>query len=432
MTSPFPEPDAGRWRRVEEICDAALKLSESERDAYLADACGSDRELRREVEALLAHEHTADGFLSAAQNAAAVQALSEPGRDLSGSRLGDYEILNKLGEGGMGIVYRAHDHRLDRDVALKLVTRQSGTDNFARLRNEARAAARLNHPNICTVFEATVSDGVACIAMELVDGAPLNASIPSGGWPSNRVCTVGRQIADALAHAHAHGVTHRDLKSSNVMIGPEGGAKVIDFGIAYRVMRPVDQTETERSLPSGLAGTLSYLAPELLNGGAPTAQSDLWSLGIVLYEMAAGHVPFAGNGAPELAAAILRDRPAALPAGIAPELSRVIEQCLAKNPADRQASAAAVATALEMPVDAVGDRKRSLAAPVLAAAIAVASVPSSDLIWQSTTGNHSTRRRRIRGVVVRREDAGVHGVGNGTPRRSLGHLGNAAFGGHTA
>lgn len=346
---PPPDPAAARWRRVEEICDTALRLSESERDAYLASACGHDDELRREVEALLSHEQTAKGFLSAAPEAAvAMRALSEPGRDLAGSRLGDYEILTKLGEGGMGIVYRARDHRLDRDVALKVVTRQSGADDFTRLRSEARAAARLNHANICTVFEVAVTDGVACIAMEWIEGTPLSAAIPRGGWPIDRVCRTGRQIAEALEHAHANGITHRDLKSSNVMIRRDGHVKVIDFGIAERAVRSVDLTETQPAIAQGLMGTLSYLAPELLKGAQPDARSDLWSLGVVLFEMTTGRLPFDGSGAPDLAAAILRDAPPSLPRTVTPVLARVIERCLAKNPSDRPGGAAEVALALNV------------------------------------------------------------------------------------
>ena len=370
---PPPDPVAARWRRVEEICDAALGLSGSEREACLVAACGGDPTLRREVESLLAHEQSANGFLSVPERSAAAWVLAEQGRDLTGTRLGAYEIVAKLGEGGMGVVYRARDSRLDRDVALKLVTHRTSGDDFARLRGEARAAARLNHPNICTVFEVAIADGVAGIAMEWVEGATLSAAIPNGGWPSDRVCRVGRQIADALAHAHANGVTHRDLKSSNVMIRPEGRVKVIDFGIADRVVRPIDQTETERPMWSGLAGTLSYLAPELLNGAPPDARSDLWSLGVLLYEMAAGRLPFVGSGAPKLAAAILRDPPPRLPSSVTPELSKVIDQCLAKEPSDRPASAAEVAAALEKhgarPVDV---RKRSMGTPALAGALALA------------------------------------------------------------
>ena len=390
MTAQPPDPAAARWRRVEEICDTALRLSESERNAYLASACGEDDELRREVEALLSHERTANGFLSAAPEAAvAMRALSEARRDLTGSRLGDYEIVAKLGEGGMGVVYRARDHRLDRDVALKVVTRQNGADEFARLRSEARAAARLNHANICTVFEVAVTDGVACIAMEWIEGTPLSAAIPKGGWPADRVCRAGRQIAEALEHAHAHGITHRDLKSSNVMIRRDGNVKVIDFGIADRAVRPVDLTETQPPMARGMIGTLSYLAPELLKGDQPDARSDLWSLGVVLFEMTTGRLPFDGSSAPNIAAAILRDPPPPLPRAVAPGLSRVIERCLAKDPRERPAGAAEVALALNVANPGAdvreGRRPNRIWAAGLAATVALAV--AAYMWWpQNSTG----------------------------------------------
>jgi serine/threonine protein kinase/Tol biopolymer transport system component len=375
--------DANRRRRVDEICDAALQFDGPERAAYIASECDGDAPLRAEVESLLAHEQAASGFLSVPQVFDAVRALAQHDRDLTGTRIGPYEVVAKLGEGGMGVVYRAHDTRLDRDVALKLVTHNDTAGGFARLRREARAAARLNHPNVCTVYEVAVAKDAACIAMEWIDGAPLSAAIPNNGWSANQVCAIGRQIAEALAHAHANGVTHRDLKSANVMLRSDGRVKVIDFGIADRALRPTDQTETHAALAPGLAGTLSYLAPELLKGSTPDARSDLWSLGVLLFEMATGRLPFAGSGAPRLAAAILRDPPPALPSSLTTALSTVIEQCLAKEPSDRPASAAAVAAVLE---DAeqphLNVRRRSLGTPALAAALAIAAIAvGTYLLW---------------------------------------------------
>ena len=363
--------DAGRWRRIEEICDAALGLHGPARIDYLESACAGDGVLRGEVDALLAHEQTANGFLSLPHVLDALRTQSTPGQDLKGTRLGPYTILDKLGEGGMGVVYRAHDTRLDRDVALKLVTHGDSSRDFARLRSEARAAGRLNHPNVCTVYEVAVTEGVACIAMEWIDGVPLNAAIPSSGWDAGRVCAIGHQVAAALSHAHGHGVTHRDLKSANVMLLPDGRVKVIDFGIADRITRATDQTQTHYELTPGMAGTLPYMAPEQLAGAAPSSRSDLWSLGVLLFEMTTGRRPFSGAAA-TVAAAIMRDPYPPLPAAVPQQLSKAIEQCLAKEPSQRPANALAVVTLLEKPPQI--KTRRRFQATALAGALAIATI----------------------------------------------------------
>jgi serine/threonine protein kinase/Tol biopolymer transport system component len=379
-----PPSDRERWNRIEEICDGAMKRPPAERSAYLADACRGDDALRREVEALLAHEATAERFLAAAPGAVAASVLSGTRASLVGTTLGEYEITARLGEGGMGVVYRARDTRLDRDVALKLVAdRHVTADGGARrLRHEARAAARLNHPNICTVHEVATIDGATCIAMELIEGTSLRSALASGPLPPDRVMRIGQQVADALEHAHTHGVVHRDLKSANVMLRPDDRVKVIDFGIAERRVRPGDETETARSRTTdGFMGTLAYAAPELLQGSPPDAASDIWSLGVVLYEMAAGRLPFDGRTESDLAAAILRDPWRPLPAATPPALARIIERCLARLPHARQARAGEVASALEVasgaqPTRATVTRRRLAAVALTAAAVLAIAVPA--------------------------------------------------------
>src|SRR5262245_2249998 len=268
---------------------------------------------------------------------------------MDGGRLARYRILSRLGAGGMGEVYRARDEQLDRDVAVKVLPSSSFDDPTARARlvREAKSAAALNHPNICTVFEVGEADGRAYIAMELIEGQTLSAMLADGALPSDRVVHLGRQLADALTHAHDRGVVHRDLKSNNVIVTPEGRVKVLDFGLAKRAA-DMDLTAAITEMHASLTqagtavGTLPYMSPEQLRGGPVQISSDIWALGVVFYEMAAGTRPFSGQTPFELSAAILNDDPAPLPPGIPVPLRSTIERCLTKDPAGRFASAASV------------------------------------------------------------------------------------------
>ncbi len=270
-----------------------------------------------------------------------------------GQQLGHYRILEKIGAGGMGEVYRAHDEQLDRDVALKVLPAHTLTDETARARllREARAAAALNHPHICTIHEVGEAGGQAYIAMELVEGKPLSALVPGQGLPVETVLRFGSQIADALAHAHERRIVHRDLKSANVVITPEGRAKVLDFGLAKRLSGEELTEATTKSVASltqagALIGTVPYMAPEQLRGQPADARSDVWALGVVLYEMVAGARPFQGQTSFELSSAILNQVPPPLPA-VPAELKAVIERCLAKEPAQRYQQGSEVRAALE-------------------------------------------------------------------------------------
>ena len=199
-----------------------------------------------------------------------------------GTKIGPYLIQAPLGEGGMGAVYQAHDPTLQRTVAIKVLAKQD-EDASARLLQEARAASALNHPHICTIHEVGEHEGQAFIVMEHVEGKPLSALIPADGLPPESVIRYGTQIADALAHAHERGIVHRDLKSANVVITPEGRAKVLDFGLAARMPQADAEavTKTQEAIPHAgmLVGTLAYMAPEVLRGEAATARSDIWALG---------------------------------------------------------------------------------------------------------------------------------------------------------
>ena len=270
-----------------------------------------------------------------------------------GQVLGHYRILEKIGAGGMGEVYRARDDFLRRDVAIKMLHLGLLDDPRAKekLLREARSSSALNDPHICTIYEVGESDGKAFIAMELVEGRPLNSLIPAKGLPVKLVVRYGRQIAAALAHAHDHGVVHRDIKTSNVVIAPSGSLKVLDFGLAvqHRGSNLEDVTRTQDSTAplDSLTGTLPYMAPEILRGCEATERTDIWALGVVLYEMVAGKRPFQGRAASELVSAILRDSPTALPPSAPGVLQRIIERCLEKETGHRYQRASEVGAALD-------------------------------------------------------------------------------------
>ncbi len=286
--------------------------------------------------------------------------------------LGHYRVLAKLGEGGMGVVYRAHDERLDRDVALKVLPAGALSDATARTRllQEARLASQLNHPHICTIFdvaEEAPSAGpgqpvspppVLFIAMELVEGHSLNERLAAGGLPPDEVMRYGLQVADAVAYAHARGVVHRDLKCANVVITPEGRAKVLDFGLARRLaeqdLEGVTHSLVSLTAPNAVVGTLAYMAPEQLRGQQADARSDVWALGVMLHEMAAGERPFHGRTSFELSSAILSEAPQPLPGRVPPALRAVIAKCLAREPGARYRTAGELRAALEAALAAPG------------------------------------------------------------------------------
>jgi len=277
----------------------------------------------------------------------------------AGDELNHYRIESALGAGGMGEVYLARDTRLDRDVALKVLPDALIADPTARARlvREAKTASALNHPNICHIYEVGESSGHSYIAMEHVEGCPLSQSIPADGLPLETTLRYAGQLAEALAHAHDRSVLHRDLKSSNVMVTPEGRVKVLDFGLAKRTSSGAGEaTRAADSVTQAgsVAGTLLYLAPEVLRGQAADARSDLWALGVILYEMATGKLPFSGRTGFEASAAIMREPPQALPAHVPAGLRSVIARCLAKEAAQRYQRASELRAALEAISSATG------------------------------------------------------------------------------
>ena len=283
-----------------------------------------------------------------------------------GRTLGHYRILEQIGAGGMGVVYRAHDERLERDVALKVLPPGMLADDSARkrFRKEALALSRLNHPNIATVFDFDSEEGIDFLVTELVSGLTLDEKIAAGPLPEREVIHIGAQMADGLGTAHREGVIHRDLKPANLRLTPEGRLKILDFGLAKRV-DPVDQGTVTESMaePGGVAGTLAYMAPEQLKGEKVDTRADLWAAGVVLYEMATGRRPFDGKTSAALADETLHaptPSPQALQPKLSSRLSDVILKCLEKDAENRYQSAK------ELLVDL-----RRLAMPTMAATAAV-------------------------------------------------------------
>ena len=262
-----------------------------------------------------------------------------------GKSISHYRVTAKLGAGGMGEVYRAHDERLDRDVALKVLPAGLLADESARkrFRKEALMLSKLNHPNIATVHDFDTEDGVDFLVMEYVAGTTLAEKLAGRALPEKEVARLGTQMAAALEEAHERGVIHRDLKPSNVMVTPKGQTKVLDFGLA-KLVRPVSETAVTESLTEApaAAGTFPYMAPEQLRGKTVDARTDLHALGVLLYEMATGQRPFPEARGPRLIDAILNTAPVP-PSRFQPrlstELERIILKCLEKDPENRYQSA---------------------------------------------------------------------------------------------
>jgi eukaryotic-like serine/threonine-protein kinase len=274
-----------------------------------------------------------------------------------GTKLGPYEIVSLLGSGGMGDVYRARDPRLGRDVAIKILPSAyaSDPDRLRRFEHEARAAAALNHPNIVTVYSVEKSDGVVFLTMEVIEGRSLASAIPKNGFSVNELLTIVIPLVDAVAAAHEKGITHRDLKPANIMIGPGGRIKVLDFGLAKLIDPTLGTAAT--TMPASpstaegrIVGTVAYMSPEQAAGKAIDSRTDLFSLGVILYEMATGLKPFKGNNSVSILSSILKDTPTSvtdLNHALPSELGRITRRCLVKDPARRYQTAADLRNELE-------------------------------------------------------------------------------------
>lgn len=337
-----------RWQQLEPLYHAALERESGARAAFLDEACAGDAELRREVESLLAYEQRTAHFLTSPPDAVAAEMLAAEQRPSPlGKSQGHYQILSLLGKGGMGEVYQARDKRLDRTVALKILPAQVAVDRerMQRFVREAKAASALTHPHVATIYEIGAADGASFIAMEYVEGQSLAAKINGHPLTVKEIVEFGSQIADALDEAHRKGITHRDIKPANVMLTQREQVKVLDFGLA-KIARPqsIDsQASTLAKTQSGVVmGTVPYMSPEQALGREVDHRSDLFSLGVVLYEMATGRLPFAGASTSETLDLILHAQPEAMARfnyDVPAELERIVRKCLEKERERRYQSA---------------------------------------------------------------------------------------------
>ena len=414
--------DTPSWHRVKEILEAALARPPAERAGCVETMCGDDASLRQEVESLLAATEQAGDFIErpALQSLSATAAFSN-GRipDLSGraldpgESLGPYTILEFIGAGGMGEVYRARDSNLNRDVALKVrpATVALDEDRFTRFTREAQILATLNHPNISAIYGLESSGGVQALVLELVEGPTLASRIARGRVPISEALTIARQIADGLEAAHQRGIIHRDLKPANVKLRPDGTVKILDFGLA-KALDAVDagSVTSNEALATSITvshvglifGTAAYMSPEQARGDVVDKRADIWAFGCVLFEMLTGVVPFGGDRVADVLEHIITSEPDvnALPADTPTRLRICVQRCLHKDVRQRFHDIADVRLALEGAFDAAaGDarpRGRSrLAYAGWGAAAVVAIAAGSGIVPSVNRSRQDTAETRL-------------------------------------
>jgi serine/threonine protein kinase/dienelactone hydrolase len=349
--------DPERWKQIDRIVQQALSQPPASVKSFLEEACAGDQKLRDEIDALLRNDSGNGDFMKTpaavfparplAEDRAAEQACT-----LTGRTIAHYEVMEKLGEGGMGVVYKALDTRLNRAVSLKVLPsyRVADPERKQRFVKEARAASALNHPNIVTVYDINQAEGVDFIAMEYVAGKTLDRHIPQKGMQIGKVLEVGIKIAEALTAAHAAGIIHRDLKPSNVMVSDSGQVKILDFGLAKLIEKtelnaeekpPADTRESSLRTDEGMIlGTIGYMSPEQVRGLPVNHRTDIFSFGVVLYEMITRERPFTGSTPMAVADAILHAQPRDFGDSLVPgKLKAIIRKLLEKDPANRYGSA---------------------------------------------------------------------------------------------
>ena len=333
-----------RWQQLKQIFQSALERNPAERSAFLSQACAGDPALRSEVESLISSHDQAGDSIEAMAVEAATEMLAND-RVILGKQIGHYQVLNRIGRGGMGEVFLARDTSLGRKVALKLLRAEftGHEDRLRRFRQEARAASALNHPNILTIHEIGQDDTLHFMATEYVEGETLRQQISRARMALGQTLDVAVQVASALSAAHQAGIFHRDIKPENVMLRTDGYVKVLDFGLAKltepkaidTAVATLPKVETE---PGLVMGTVSYMSPEQARGLPVDARTDIWSLGVMIYEMAAGRQPFEGETASDVISLILQKEPLPL-AHFSPELpaelQRIVRKALRKDKEER-------------------------------------------------------------------------------------------------
>jgi serine/threonine protein kinase/Tol biopolymer transport system component len=329
----------------------------ADRELFLTTACGNDTELRSELDSLLNEVGHADPFLSEATFTLGTELLRHDSESLVGQTLGSYTLVRRLGHGGMGEVYLAHDERLGRKVALKLLPRLivENEERARRFKHEARAASAISHPNVASVYEISEAQGMLFIAMEFVDGPTLRDRLTQENLTAVEAVDLTLQVAAGIAAAHAQGIIHRDIKPENIMIRRDGLVKVVDFGLAKLTERPPAATGSSEAHfsprithafhtePGLLLGTATYMSPEQARGQQVDARTDIWSLGVVLYEMLAGKPPFHGATTSDVIAEILKSEPPLLSQGLdgfPRSATQLIRRALGKDQNDRYATTA--------------------------------------------------------------------------------------------
>jgi predicted Ser/Thr protein kinase len=342
---------AERWDQIKRICSEALERDAAGREEFLEEACAGDLPLRKEVESLLAQQSAADDFIESPAIEAAARALAgdlaqEPAPEFAGRLLLHYRREEKIGEGGMGVVYRALDTRLDREVAIKLLAPDLAGDRKFRERfdREAKVISRLDHPNICALHDVGEHEGVHFLVMQYLDGKTLAERLKRGPLPLDRALRHAIEIAEALDTAHRHGIVHRDLKPGNIML-TKTGAKLLDFGLAKT--SPAAGAAGASILPAADApitvegtvlGTIQYMAPEQLKGAEADARTDIFAFGAVLYEMLTGKRAFEGTSQASVITAVMSSEPPPVSSRLPmtpPALDQLVRHCLAKDPDDR-------------------------------------------------------------------------------------------------
>src|ERR1700674_472797 len=345
-----------RWQNCAEIFNAAVERPHNARAAWLEQSCHGDQALRRKVELLLKYHDQSPDFIDSPAFVIAPELLIPDPRAQIGQHVGRYRIDAVLGVGGMGVVYLACDERLGRKIGLKLLPESWVAEEarWERLKHEARTASALNHPNIVTIHEFGEVDSIHYIATEFVEGTTLRERMTTGPIPPDEAVNIALQIASALCVAHGASIVHRDVKPENIMLRPDGYVKVLDFGIAKFAQQEMLATRTSAGAPvtttqGMIAGTTPYMSPEQARGEPVDARSDLWSLGVVLYEMLAGRPPFEGKTPTEVMAAVFLKDPEPVEqraAIVPPALQSVVVKALRKDPAERYQTAEEMLSAL--------------------------------------------------------------------------------------